>query len=389
MLGWRVIPRIGFGDFGVSPHGIGIAIGYFVGALVWARRARKNGFDEDHVWNAALWAMVGAVLGARLAYITGHLDQFATPVEWLKIWEGGISLVGGLLGGVGASLLYARRSRIDFFRLADLAAPGLAIGIAIGRIGDLMIGDHLGKQTEGWWGWQYQGGELISPPPCTTAQGAPVYSTPDGCMAEGIVVHQTALYDLVWSLVILGALVLIDRKPRARGFLFLSWMTLYALGRITTDFMRVDKTWLGLGLTGSQIASILAVALAILWMVRYRGAPPRLADFAGVPSGVGVPAAVSATVAEPSAEPRSHPETSREASREIPIEPPAEPPREPPVQPADDASEEPAALSADPEGEWEIDLGESRVDSESPAESPENRGPKSPPDPSSEDKEET
>lgn len=273
MLGWRVVPRIGFGDFSVSPHGVGIMVGYFVGVLLMARRARQRGFDEDHVWNAAALGVVGAILGARIAYILGHFDEFTGPVEWLKIWQGGISLVGGLIGGFGLVYLYVRRKGVDFFELVDLAAPGLALGTVLGRSGDLLIGDHLGKATSGWWGWVYRGGELISAPPCLTPSGDPVYPTASGCIEPGTVVHQTALYDQIWSLVILGILLYLDRSPRRRGFLILTWASLYGLGRIATDFLRVDKTWLGLGLTGSQITSIVFVLVCVYLLIRYRGAP--------------------------------------------------------------------------------------------------------------------
>lgn len=282
MLGWRVVPRIGFGDASVSPHGVGIMIGYFAGVVLMARRARKQGFDEDHVWNAAAWGVVGAILGARIAYIVGHFDDFSGPLEWLKIWEGGISLVGGLIGGFTAAWIYARRRGVNFFELTDLAAPGLALGTAIGRVGDLMIGDHLGKPTSGWWGWEYQGGELISAPPCLYPGGDPVYPSVSGCIEPGMVVHQTALYDQIWSLVIFGVLMYLDRSPRRRGFLSLVWASLYGLGRIATDFLRVDKTWFGLGLTGSQITSIVVVVIAIYLLVRYRGVP-------GEPVAAGLP----------------------------------------------------------------------------------------------------
>ncbi|HVF12749.1 MAG TPA: prolipoprotein diacylglyceryl transferase family protein [Actinomycetota bacterium] len=273
MFGWTVIPRIGFGDFGVSPHGIGIAIGYFVGAMLMARRARAVGYDEDHTWNGAAVGVIGAMLGARVAYVAGHFSDFSSPVEWLKIWQGGISLVGGLLGAFAAVFIYTRVKKISFFELVDLGAPGLAIGIALGRIGDLAIGDHLGKETAGFWGWKYLGGELISPPPCLTPAGSPVYSTLDGCIAPGTVVHQTALYDMGWSLVILAILLLLDRRPRNRGFLFLSWAALYAVGRIATDFLRVDKHWFGLGLTGSQLTSITVLLICGFFLLRYRGVP--------------------------------------------------------------------------------------------------------------------
>lgn len=282
MFGWRVIPRIGFDEFSLSPHGLGIALGYFAGAILLARRARSRGFDEDQAWNGAAFGVIGAILGARVAYILGHYNEFSSPAEWLRIWEGGISLVGGLLGAFLTVFIYTRVRKIAFFELMDLGAPGLAIGVAIGRIGDLVIGDHLGKETSGWWGWEYRGGELISAPYrlnafglCVNAAGERAYSTLDGCMAPGIVVHQTALYDMMWSVALLAILLYLDRRPRNRGFAFLWWATLYGLGRVVTDFARVDKTWLGTGLTGSQLTSIVAVALCLFFLIRYRGVPRR------------------------------------------------------------------------------------------------------------------
>ncbi|MGH2706167.1 MAG: prolipoprotein diacylglyceryl transferase [Actinomycetota bacterium] len=273
MLGWKVIPRIGVGPLKVSPHGIGIALGYLAGARLFARRTRAAGLDENDAWNIAAYGVVGAIIGARAAYVLGHASEFSTPAEWLKIWEGGLSLIGGLLGGILAGWIYIRRHRLDFFQVADLGAPGLALGVFLGRSGDLAIGDHLGKPTAGWWGWTYRGGELISPPPCLTAAGRPVYPTIDGCIAPGITVHQTAIYDALWSLAILGLLILLERTPRRRGFLFLSWAGLYAAGRIVTDFLRVDKRWI-LNLTGSQITAVVAVLVCGFLLVRLRGAPP-------------------------------------------------------------------------------------------------------------------
>jgi len=77
MIGWKVIPRIGIGPVQFSPHGVGIAFGCFVGAWLMARRARARGFDENHAWNTAAWGVVGAIIGARLAYVIGQIRQNA------------------------------------------------------------------------------------------------------------------------------------------------------------------------------------------------------------------------------------------------------------------------------------------------------------------------
>lgn len=341
MLGWEVVPRIGFGDFSVSPHGVGIAAGYFVGTWLTARKARSKGMDDDWVWNAAAVSVIGAVIGARVAYVIGHLSEFDSPVEWFQIWRGGLSIIGAFIGAFTAGYIYTRRKKIDFFEIADMGMPFLALGIAIGRTGDLVIGDHLGKQTSGWWGWQYKGGELISPPPCT-------YSTPDGCIERGMVVHQTALYDAVWSLVIFGILMLLARKPRNRGFFVLTWASLYSVGRLATDFTRVDKRWLsgllepwlGQGLTGSQLTVTFVLAACLFLLAKYRGAPPARK---AAPEQEAGPALDVSAGWEAGEEAEEHPEASAggrtsspaggEADRAIEPQAPEPPPRPVPAGP--------------------------------------------------------
>lgn len=277
MFGWKVIPDLIPGSLNLSPHGVGIAFGYFMGAVLMAKRARLVGYNEDHCWNGAASGVVGALIGARFAYVIGHSEDYSSIGEMLRIWEGGISLIGGLIGAFIAVFIYTRVQKISFFELVDLGAPGLGMGIALGRLGDLMIGDHVGKATSGWWGWRYEGGTLISPPAC-------IYDTFDGCIEPGMVVHQTALYDLIWSFAIMAILLWLDNKPRNRGFLFLSWASLYAVGRIVTDFARVDKHWLGLPLTGSQLTSISALVVCLALLVIYKGVP-RKAAVGPVPDG--------------------------------------------------------------------------------------------------------
>ncbi len=312
MLGWEVIPRIPLENLSVSPHGVGIAVGYFLGATLMARRARRTGFDEDHAWNAAVVGVLGAIVGARLAYIIGHSAQFQSPIEYLQIYKGGISLMGGLLGGFLAAYIYCRVKNLDFARLADLGAPGLAIGTAVGRIGDLVIGDHLGRTTSGFWGWEYKGGELISPPPCDPS----IYPSPDGCIRPGMVVHQTALYDAIWALIIFLVLMVLSRKPRPNGFLVLTWAALYSAGRIITDFTRVDKTWFGTGLTGSQLTAIAVLGFSLVGLTKLRGsakAAPAGAiagDEVTIDSGSMEPTAVEVPATEPVLEPT--PKSKRE-----------------------------------------------------------------------------
>jgi phosphatidylglycerol:prolipoprotein diacylglycerol transferase len=281
-LAWEIIPRIEIGPFAVSPHGIGIAAGYLLGAQLMVRRARKRGGPpENDIWNTLFYALVGAIVGARLGYVLGHFGEVTNDGKDLlgifKIYEGGISLIGGITGAVLAALPYMIRKKMGFWRTMDLAAPGLALGIVIGRIGDLMIGDHLGKPTSFPLAWRCLG-EVGGPGPIGAAEyGAALeQGSPPSLGCFDLPLHQTALYDFVSTLLLLGLLLWLGKNVRKPGFMILVFTAWYGTMRVITDFLRVDRRYLGL--TGSQLMSVAAVLACLYLLARYRGAPPRFAQ---------------------------------------------------------------------------------------------------------------
>lgn len=276
-LEWQILERIEIGPLAVSPHGIGIALGYLAGAQLMIRRARRRGGpDETDIWNTLFWALLGAIIGARVGYVLGHFSEVTSGGEDLlgifRVWEGGISLLGGITGAVLVALPYMIRKRMGFWRTLDLAAPGLALGIVIGRIGDLIIGDHIGRPTEFFLGWRCLGSEGTPPLPAEVyLDRYPADPPPLGCY--DLTLHQTALYDFLSTILLLGVLLYVGRRARPTGFMILVFTVWYAAMRIITDFLRVDRRYFGL--TGSQITALLAGLAAIYLLARYRGAPPR------------------------------------------------------------------------------------------------------------------
>jgi phosphatidylglycerol:prolipoprotein diacylglycerol transferase len=252
-----------------------------------ARRARRiGGPDENDIWNTLFWALIGAIIGARVGYVIGHFSEVTDGGDDIlgifRVWEGGISLIGGITGAVLLALPYMRKSRMGFWRTMDLAAPGLALGIIIGRIGDLVIGDHLGKPTEMVLGWRclgtLQGAEPI--PADRYVESVRFGEYPSlGCF--DVTLHQTALYDLFSTILLLGVLLWLGRKARNSGFLILVFTIWYSAMRVITDFLRVDRRYFGL--TGSQLMTITVGLIAIYLLARYRGAPPQYAVPPGGP----------------------------------------------------------------------------------------------------------
>jgi len=253
-LDYTPITEIHLGPLVVSPHGIGTAVGFLAGAYLMRPAAAARGVDETHLWRLLTRAIVGALIGARLAYVLNHLGDYTDrPLEALRVWEGGASLLGGIVGAIVAAWPEMRRQRLDFWTMMDAAAPGLALGIAIGRVGDLIVADHLGKQTDFFLGYRCSGADTASP-----------------CGARiGQAVHQPAFYDLVSVLALLGFLLWLRRRPLATGTLFLTFALWYGTGRVAEDFFRVDATH-GLGLTASQWFAVAMVTVTIVLLVSGR-----------------------------------------------------------------------------------------------------------------------
>jgi phosphatidylglycerol---prolipoprotein diacylglyceryl transferase len=256
-IGWKVVPRIKIGPLKISPHGLGIAVGYAAGGSLLARRAeRLYGIAREHVWNMLMWAVGGVIVGARLFYVIGHLNQYIPhdPAGIVKIWQGGIVFYGGVFGGIVAAYPYMRKHHLNFWHVMDAAAPGFPLGLIFGRIGDLIIGDHLGGPTRWFLGWQYKGGEL---PGCGAS----------GCPAVGQVVHQTALYDFINVLILFPVVMLLGRKRRPDGWLIMFTATWYAGARFFEDFARTG-TATYLGLRGTQWVSIAIIIAGTIYLTR-------------------------------------------------------------------------------------------------------------------------
>ena len=256
-LSYDPIVHIKLGPLSISPHGLGIALGYLLGSQVMLPAAKRRGITEEQVYSILTRAAVGAILGARIAYVLNHPKGYLDdPIAVFKIWEGGISLLGGIAGAVLLGATRMRSYGLSFWRVMDAAVPGLAFGIIIGRIGDLVIADHLGKRTSFFLGYVCPEAETGSP-----------------CMAPvGHAVHQPALYDLISVILLFVVLLLVRRRPSYDGFLTLFFATWYGFGRLTEDFFRIDETH-GTGLTGSQWTAVAVIVLSLGWLLLRRRTP--------------------------------------------------------------------------------------------------------------------
>ena len=140
----------------ITWHGLFTAVGIFVGLNIVLRLTRIRHLDEDIIYTLALVAIPSGILGARGLFVIEHWSYFSkTPSEIIRINEGGISICGALLAGVIVTVCFAKWRQYPLRNLLDITGLGMIIGLAIGRVGDLINGEHLAKATELPWGVVY------------------------------------------------------------------------------------------------------------------------------------------------------------------------------------------------------------------------------------------
>jgi phosphatidylglycerol:prolipoprotein diacylglycerol transferase len=229
-------------------YGILMAGAMALGLWLAHRDARRRGEDPERLLKAAELALLGGLVGARLYYVLFNLDYYLrSPAKILAVWEGGLAIHGGVLGGVLVGGIYAWVRRLPLLTYLDVAAPSLALGQAIGRWGNFFNEEAFGTPTDLPWKL------YISPP-----QRPPIYS-----QAEFF--HPTFLYESLWDLGVYLLLIWAfrDRLARAPGALFLTYLGLYSVGRFFTEGLRTDPLMFG-SLRVAQLVSLLAAAAALV-----------------------------------------------------------------------------------------------------------------------------
>ena len=263
-ISYDPIVKVHIGPLSISPHGVGIAVGFAIGACLMLPTSRRKGISDDSVYPLLTRAAIGAFIGARVAYVINHPGDYDSVLEVLQVWKGGISLVGGFFGAVLLAIPRMRSERLSFWKIMDSAAPGMALGVVVGRIGDLVIADHLGKTTDFFLGYRC--------PPLDVETGSPCAPTDLADRTVGAIVHQTALYDQIFAAILLALLLWLRRKPRYDGFMIAVFALGYGMARVIEDFLREDVR--RLGLTGSQWTALATITVC-LYVLAIRRRSPR------------------------------------------------------------------------------------------------------------------
>jgi phosphatidylglycerol:prolipoprotein diacylglycerol transferase len=231
-----------------------IVTGVVVGLILGTKESVRLGLKDDTFTDLIVWALPIAIVSARLYYVIFEWDRYIGREWWapFAVWEGGIAIHGALIGSVIFAYYFCKKRGIPFYKLADIAAPSIIIGQAIGRWGNFMNQEaHGGPVSD----WAYD----------TFLQYLPSFIE-NQMTIDGVLYHPTFLYESVWNLIIFGLLLYLRRVNPLRGDIFLTYVMGYSVGRFFIEGMRTDSLYVVGNLRTAQLISIVLIIVGIVLM---------------------------------------------------------------------------------------------------------------------------
>ncbi len=239
------------GPVAVRWYGFLIASAVLIGVTLSQYLAKRRKVNPDLLGDLVIWLVIGAIPCARLYYVLFEWEQYSQrPEDIIAIWKGGIAIHGAILGGVLASIIFARINKVSVWLLLDLVVPSLILGQAIGRWGNFFNSEAFGSPTNLPW-------KLYIPP----------QQRPDKFI-DLAYFHPTFLYESLWNLLVFSLLIVLffrDLKQKQHlkvGTLALVYMVCYSCGRVWIEGLRMDSLMFG-PLRIAQMVSLSAIALGL------------------------------------------------------------------------------------------------------------------------------
>jgi len=238
-------------------YGVIIATGVFLGLYLATKEADRIGIKKDLIVDLIVFAIPIAIIFARIYYVIFEWNQYENGPWWqvFAVWNGGIAIHGALIGSVITAIIYTRVKKVSFWQIADILAPSLILGQAIGRWGNFMNQEaHGGPISE-------------------AAYNKFLQYLPDFIMnqmtIDGVMFHPTFLYESFWNIVVFIFLLVLRRYNPLRGEVFLSYVITYSIGRFFVEGMRTDSLYIG-EIRVAQLISILLIVGTVVLIVYRR-----------------------------------------------------------------------------------------------------------------------
>ncbi|MBR5247013.1 MAG: prolipoprotein diacylglyceryl transferase [Clostridia bacterium] len=266
-LGWEFdvyanfleIP-MGDGVITIKFYGVIIAFGFILAALFGGRKAYTWKMSLDNMVDVLIYGIIGAVVGARLYYVIFQWDYYKNNLEDIvKIWEGGLAIYGGIIGGILVAFLVCKKTGLNFVKLLDLIGMSLLIGQGIGRWGNFTNQEAFGTNTTLPWG-------MTSDKIVAYINSNQAEFVKNGFeMNPELPVHPTFLYESLWCLLGFVVLYIVCQKfYKFDGQLFLGYGIIYGIERTIVEGLRTDSLYIGnTTLRASQVLSLAIVFVCV------------------------------------------------------------------------------------------------------------------------------
>jgi len=225
--------------FEVRWYGLLIAISVLIGTFLALNEAKRKGIKEESIIDLLLFAVPGAIIGARLYYVIFMWDYYSkNPGQILNLRGGGLAIHGVIIGGALVAYIFTKVKKMNFFTVADIMAPSLILGQAIGRWGNFANQEAHGGPTDLPW----------------------------GIIVDGVKVHPTFLYESIWNFLVFGFLLWYRRnKAKAEGEVFAMYLVLYSVARFFIEGLRTDSLMLG-PIRVAQLISLIIIVSGIAFI---------------------------------------------------------------------------------------------------------------------------
>jgi len=239
---------IQIGPLKVHWYGIIMTSAFIIGTALAYYQAARRGVDPEHILNLLLLIIPAAIIGARIYYVVFSWDDYRYDLmEVFAIWHGGLAIHGGLIGGFLAGYYYVRKHRLHFWKMADIIAPSIILGQAIGRWGNFINQEAFGGPVTR---------EYISRFPEFIQRHM---------FIGGQYHHPTFLYESIWNLGVFAFLMFQTRREHFPGKIMLLYLILYSAGRFFIESLRTDSLMLG-PLRVAQLVSLAIIIFSVIFL---------------------------------------------------------------------------------------------------------------------------
>lgn len=254
--------NIMLGDFAIAYYGIIIACGMMAGVLLAATIAKRSGQDPDVYYDVAIYAIIFALVGARLYYVAFKWEYYSQDLSRiLNVREGGLAIYGGVIAAVLTVYIYCRIKKLSFGLIADTAAPALILGQCIGRWGNFFNREAFGGYCDNIFAMQL---------PVSAVRSSDITQElyEHIMMVDGIAyiqVHPTFLYESLWNFGVMVCLLLYWKHRKFNGEVFLLYMFGYGLGRFWIESLRTDQLLLPIfNYPVSMVVAMIMMVVAVI-----------------------------------------------------------------------------------------------------------------------------